>query len=219
MLRRSGSVTRWIGEFKAGDEEAVAALWDCFERRMLRLARNKLNDRVRCVYDEEDVALSAFGTLYESMRDGRYDGVSNRTELWRLLTVFILNKARDRNLHENRLCRGGDRAKFELDEVIGKLQSDSCRPDDLMAMQEDCQTLLATLQRPEVQAVALLKLDGFTNEQIGQHLNCTRRAVQRRLALIRDLWVDRVAGSISASNEPVDERIARKQAQSASRVP
>jgi DNA-directed RNA polymerase specialized sigma24 family protein len=46
------------------------------------------------------------------------------------------------------------------------------------------------LPLPEIQQVALLKVDGYTNDEIAQQLGCTRRTVQRRLNLIRDVWAE-----------------------------
>ena len=124
-LNKSKSVTRWIGELKVGDEKAVEALWTVLQRPVLNLARRHIKPDVRTVYDEEDVAQSAFGALCELMRGGHYENVCNRDELWRLLAVFVLNKVRDRNRYEKRLRRGGNITKIDLNDVgiaaVGKL--------------------------------------------------------------------------------------------------
>ncbi|MEM7313935.1 MAG: ECF-type sigma factor [Planctomycetota bacterium] len=196
------SVTRWISGLKLGDERAISLLWEYLNRRMVNLARTKVSPTVRATYDEEDVALSAFDALCTAMRDGRYVEVVDRDQLWRLLAVFVLNKARDRNIHENRFRRGGGVKKFDVDEFIGSIQCEGYSPEEELAMREDCEALLKSLRKPEVQAVALLKLEGFTNEEIGQQLGCTRRAVQRRLAIIRDLWTDHATETLSYREIP-----------------
>jgi DNA-directed RNA polymerase specialized sigma24 family protein len=60
-------------------------------------------------------------------------------------------------------------------------------------MQEECQRLLGRLKKRDVQLVALLKVDGYTNEEVANRLGCTRRSVQRRLELIRHIWGEDVA--------------------------
>jgi DNA-directed RNA polymerase specialized sigma24 family protein len=50
------------------------------------------------------------------------------------------------------------------------------------------QALLAKLNDPNLERVATLKLDGYTNEEIAISIHRTRRTVQRMLDLIRDLW-------------------------------
>ena len=57
-------------------------------------------------------------------------------------------------------------------------------------MQEECQLLLTRLEKRDVQLVAVLKVEGYTNEEVAQQLGCSRRAVQRRLNIIRNLWAN-----------------------------
>ena len=58
-----GSVTRWIGQLQTGDPAAAQLLWDRYFRRMVGLARKKLEGAKRGAADEEDVALSAFDSF------------------------------------------------------------------------------------------------------------------------------------------------------------
>ena len=61
-------------------------------------------------------------------------------------------------------------------------------PDIEAAMAEECQRLLDSLGDEMLANVAMLKLDGFTNEEIAVKLSYTRRTIQRALATIRMLW-------------------------------
>ena len=60
-----GSITRWIGDFKAGDDQAIQPLWDRYFTTLVERARTKLRaiGSSRAVNDEEDVAL-AHSSLY-----------------------------------------------------------------------------------------------------------------------------------------------------------
>jgi DNA-directed RNA polymerase specialized sigma24 family protein len=53
---------------------------------------------------------------------------------------------------------------------------------------EECQRLLDALADEEARAVALFKMEGYTNEEIAQKLDCAPRTVERKLNLIRQLW-------------------------------
>ena len=66
----AGSVTRWIGELKAGDGKALQPLWDRYHARLVERARAKLGSlrSATPVNDEEDVASSAFH-MYVASRD------------------------------------------------------------------------------------------------------------------------------------------------------
>ena len=68
----TGSVTHWIVDLKAGDQRAVATAVGPL-LRTTRQAGSKKSCALRgpmAVSDEEDVALSAFHSLYEGMRQG-----------------------------------------------------------------------------------------------------------------------------------------------------
>jgi len=44
------------------------------------------------------------------------------------------------------------------------------------------------LNDPELEKVAVLKLEGYSNDEVAQELGYTRRTIQRMLNLIRVLW-------------------------------
>ncbi len=105
----AGSVTRWIGELKAGDGKALQPLWDRYYARLVERARAKLGAlrKVTPVNDEEDVPSSAFHSLYQGLREGRFPRLEDRDDLWRLLVHLAAWKAVDRHRAEHRRKRGG----------------------------------------------------------------------------------------------------------------
>lgn len=62
-MHPKGSVTRWIEGVKEGDPAAAQALWDRYFAKLVRLARQKLEDVPCRMADEEDVVLSAFDSF------------------------------------------------------------------------------------------------------------------------------------------------------------
>ena len=55
-------------------------------------------------------------------------------------------------------------------------------------MSDECRRLLEILKDPELEALVLLKLEGFSNDEIAQQFGYSRRTIQRMLASIRNLW-------------------------------
>jgi ECF sigma factor len=79
----AGSVTRWIGDLKAGEEKALQPLWDRYYSALVERARSKLYAlrSSTATNDEEDVASSAFHSLYQGLREGRFPQLEDRDDL------------------------------------------------------------------------------------------------------------------------------------------
>lgn len=183
------SVTRWIGEFRDGDDSAANLLWGFLRSRLISLASGKAG--FTTLYDEEDIAISAFATLCDGLKDGRYDNVGDRDSLWSLLAMITINRARTLARNESRLRRGGGSNRIaENDTVLSKVESNEQSPEFRFLAKEECRRMLALLPDKNLKLLAILKVDGHTNEEIAGLLECSRRSVQRRLNLIRDVWAN-----------------------------
>lgn len=53
---------------------------------------------------------------------------------------------------------------------------------------EETRRLFALLNDPTLEAIALLKLQNFTHEEIAKRLNCSPDTITRRLLIIRATW-------------------------------
>jgi DNA-directed RNA polymerase specialized sigma24 family protein len=191
-----GSVTHWIGELKAGDDAAAQRLWHRYFEELVRLARARLGAASRAVADEEDVALSAFHSLCEGATHGRFAQLEDRDELWRLLATIAGRKALDQTRSQHRQKRGGGRVRDEaaltgpdssaggLDQVAGPMPT----PEFAAIMDEECRHLLGTLKDESTRQVALLRMEGYSGDEIAERLGCNRRTVTRKLDLIRRRW-------------------------------
>ena len=195
----SASVTQWIDRLKAGDPDAAQKLWERYFHRLVGLARKKLRSAPRRAADEEDVALSAFDSFCRGAEQERFPQLHDRLDLWQLLVLLTARKASDLVQHERRQKRGGGAV---LDEAALPCPADSSsqeaaleqiegpEPTPAFAAQvaEECRLLLERLDSPELRNVALLKVEGYGNEEIANQLGCGLRTVERRLRLIRSIW-------------------------------
>jgi len=189
---KTHSVTRWIHELQKGDQAAADLLWEFLKFRLLSLASRQVGFSIS--YDEDDVALDAFATLCSGIREGRYD-IEDRNALWSLLAVITINGARKRSRDERRLRRGGGHTRVSKnDEHLGTVTSEGLSPEASCLAREECTRLLSILPNEELKHLALLKVDGYTNDEIAEILGCTRRSIQRRLNLIRKIWTDEIDG-------------------------
>ena len=114
MSSPEGSVTRWLGQLQAGEPAAAQQLWERYFRRLVGLARKRLQGAPRRAADEEDVALSAFDSFCRGAERGRFPDLADRDGLWRLLVVMTARKATHLRRDEGRQKRGGG-AQFATD--------------------------------------------------------------------------------------------------------
>ena len=106
-MSAEGSVTRWVTALKDGDVAAAQPLWERYYRRLVGLAREKLDAARRRAADEEDVVQSAFHSFFQGVAKGRFPQLDDRDNLWRLLVVITARKALDQLAHDHALRRGG----------------------------------------------------------------------------------------------------------------
>jgi DNA-directed RNA polymerase specialized sigma24 family protein len=196
-----GSITRWFGSLQAGNREAAQGLWERFASRLVGLARARLQAAPRRAADEEDAVLSAFDSFCRGAEQGRFPQVQDRGDLWNLLVAITLRKVSDQVLHERRqkrgggavrcgadLARGGDDDPVFLEDLIGREPT----PQLAAEMADQCHRLLTLLSDADLRSIALLKMEGYTDDEIAAKLGCVRRTVQRKLTLIRSRWEQEV---------------------------
>jgi DNA-directed RNA polymerase specialized sigma24 family protein len=197
-MSSDGSISHWLVGVKEGDPVAVQAVWRRYFPELVRVARAKLEGVPRRVADEEDAALSAFESFCRAARQGRFPDLADRDDLWRLLLRITAYKAVDlrrREVRERRTRAEFDGAgsadddgfapgELEFAQVIG----DAPTPEFAAMMAEECGRLLKRLGDPDLQALAVAKMEGYTNGEIAAARDCSERTVERRLHLIRKKW-------------------------------
>ena len=178
-----GSVTKWMNALRDNDQEAAAHLWRRYFHRLHGLARKRLGDQGAAHDDAEDAALSAFRVFCQAFQEGRYAELNDRDQFWALLAQVTVRKVNDHIKRETAQKRHRPGQEVPLDGVVG-----GSPPDVEAMMAEQCRELLDALQDPLLEQAALLKLDGFTNEEIAAQLDYSIRSVQYMLKSIRQRW-------------------------------
>jgi DNA-directed RNA polymerase specialized sigma24 family protein len=184
-----GSITHCLPGLKAGDDASVQVIWERYFGELVRLARERLGHAPRAAADEEDIALSAFHSLCEGAAHDRFAKLGDRDELWRLLATITSRKALGLIRTQNRKKRGGGEgrpANVGLDALVDIGPA----PDVAAAMAEEVRRLLGSLASDSLREVALLRMEGYTGEEIAERLGCNRRTVTRKLELIRQTWLE-----------------------------
>src|SRR5262249_3964595 len=136
--------------------------------------------------DEEDVALSAFASFCEGAEHGRFPQLADRDNLWRLLVVLTVRKARPLLRGEGRKKRGGGVAPGGAG--VGGVRGREPTPEFAAQVADECRRLLGLLGDADLKQVAVAKMEGYSNDEIARRLGCAPRSVGRRLQVIRTLW-------------------------------
>ncbi len=184
----SGSITRWIDLFRVGNADAAEQIWNRYFSSIVSVARAKLGIIPNGTLDAEDIALSAFHTLYRAASADRLPDMLDRGGLWQSLILITAGKVIDAKRREFSQKRGGtltDKTPLHLIDLV-----QNSEPDPALAamFSEQFESLLNLLEERELQEIAMLKLEGFTNEEVSRRLDCGERTVKRRLAVIRRIW-------------------------------
>ncbi len=177
------SVTNWIAAVRNGDETAARELWNRYFTSLMRLARSRMATLPRSVYDEEDAALSTFNVLCVTLRKGRYPALGDREELWNLMLTVLMRKIGRRVDYEF-----SDKRTPQVIEVAAETEASQGALSSSDPVAAECQHLLEVLKDPNLERVAIWKLEGYTDNDIAEKLGRTRRTVQRMLSLIREVW-------------------------------
>ncbi len=180
------------------DPAAIERLWSSYFERLVGLARTMLPSHTRRITDEEDVALSAFHSLCAGAAAGQFPALADPDDLWRLLVVITFRKARRAARRRASLKQGGGHVRGESvflnapdNSAPGGLTdmlAEGPTPQFAAEVAEQCEQLLGQLGDDQLRAIATMKMEGYTVDEIAAELSCPRRSVERRLQTIRAAW-------------------------------
>ncbi len=192
-----GSMTRWADDLRSPDprvrDEAARMIWERYAARLLVLVRRKLDERVRRRTDADDVLQS----MYKSFCLGRRSDqgpLLSRDDLWRLLVHITMCKVANAANRERAARRDVRRDQQEPADregdgpsprwMLEQMDRSEPSPDEALALEEELEGWLKPLPE-DLRRVALWKLEGYTNREIGVMIERTERTVELKMRIIR----------------------------------
>lgn len=172
------SVELLVERLRAGDGAAAGDLYRAFEPFLRGLVRRRLPRRAQGRFDSADVVQSAWASLLDGLRDGRWQ-FPDAARLRAFLTRVVLCRLYDRG--RTALHQTGHEVPLAADRP---LPGPDPRPSELARASALWDTLLAACP-PEHRPLLSMRRDGYSCEEIagrtGLHPGSVRR-VLRQLA-------------------------------------
>lgn len=178
-----------LARVQAGDHEAGAAVYRQFASRLIALARQKLDPRIREKLDPEDVVQSVFLSFFHRHAGGEYE-IQNVESLWGLLSLITIRKCGHKIEHFYAACRNVARESKPrpLDDDASRFWeaiAEGPTPSQALLLTETLEGLMRPLDDRQRQ-ILTLALQGHEHAEIAAQLQCSERTIRRVLERIRN---------------------------------
>ncbi len=187
-------VSVWLDKLKGGtNTDAIEKIWHRYYGQLIGYARKKLGTVPRRDFDEEDIVTDALDEFFNDVRRDRFPQLEDRDDLWRILLVLTLRKVLQ-NIRSNKAAkRGGGQVRGDsvFFSPSGNTGFDNLSAPQLDFVEEltlEMHDQLDSLGEETLKQVGVLKLQGYTNEEVAAKLEVSERTVERKLERIREIW-------------------------------
>jgi RNA polymerase sigma-70 factor (ECF subfamily) len=179
-----------LARVRAGDQAAAAQVVDRYARRLVTLARARLDRRILRKEDPEDVLQSVFKSFFRRAGQGQFQ-LDSADDLWALLVSLTLHKCGHRADYF-RAARRSIQREAQPQERATESATAPCEalareptPVEAAILAETLERLLDGLEDHQKQIVQL-SLEGAAPADIGPQVGVTQRTVQRVLKGVRE---------------------------------
>jgi len=175
-----------MARLRAGDDAAAAEVFHRFARRLIGLARSRLDRLVRQKLDPEDILQSVYRSFFSRHADGDFT-FDSWEGLWGMLTLITVRKCSHSRKFFRAARRDVQRETEAPAEGGGDLQAFARdpTPSEAARLAETIEQLLRELPRREGDMLSL-SLQGFDTREISGQVGRTERTVQRILRRVRE---------------------------------
>jgi RNA polymerase sigma-70 factor, ECF subfamily len=171
---------------RAGDDDAAAEVFRRFTRRLIGLARRRLDRLIRQKVDPEDILQSVYRSFFSRHAQGDFE-LDSWDSLWGMLTLITVRKCDYRRKFFRAARRDVER------EVVPQAPDDPAlqaiardpTPSEATRLAETVELLMRELQDREQDMLAL-SLQGYDTAAISAQVGRTERTVQRVLKRVRE---------------------------------
>ena len=180
----------------------VKRLWTEHREHLLRRAAWWFRRRT-AITDEEDIVLSAVGSLCRGVRAGKVDFDQNEDRSLLGLLLKIIDRKAINHWHRERRDKRGGRAPETSCGAVSLRDEDRVRVEDAVheaSTESACDAvdaLEALLNGADetLRRIVLMRLDGMVLDDIADELGVSTATVSRKLLRVRHHWEQVLRGS------------------------
>ena len=197
----SESSKEMLEQFKLGDKAAADRLFEKYFERSVQAASRRIANRPIDGVDSEDVAMSAIESMWKRADKHQFNesDLQDSNEFWKLLCTVIRFKAEKHIRRANAEKRGSGKVAGEsvfmnmndassISPGIAGCEGNGLTADELVALKEQHARLMQLLDNEVLREVATMRMEDHKVSEIAKHFDRSDKWVQRKLALIRQLW-------------------------------
>ncbi len=184
--------------FRQGDSEAANRLWSAYYPALENLCRQNIFSKMRRFENEEDIAVSAFGSVLAHMQEGDFPWIQEGRHFWGILRKVALRKVADRIQREKALKRGGGKVRGEsaFGPNAGQGLAEAAiqheaTPQEHLELQQTIENVVEECDDPILEEIIVLSMHGCNQQEIALALNCSKRTVQRKVRLLRIVFQEK----------------------------
>jgi len=177
-----------IERCRTGDQDASRVLFDSYVERLLPLARRRISQRLASRVDAEDIVQSVFRTFFTRLKDDQFE-LANQDDLFRLLVRITVHKTLRQVAHHKAAKRDpgqeagqGESAQEQLLQILANEPT----PEATVTLLDQLEHFMQQMPESDRQ-ILMLRMEGYSTEEIAQKTGSYDRKIRRVLERIRDV--------------------------------
>lgn len=200
MAHEEERITDVLQDTDRLDQQFAEKIWRKVFPELMRRIDLQLGSQPRRMNDEEDVAQNAMHSLFEGIKNERFERLENSQDLWRVLWTITKRKISDRKRKAMAQKRGGGKVRgesaFISDDELGSIGSrvadENVTPESVDQVLSVYDELLPQIKDAKTRETVMLRMQGYTDAEIAEKMSCSVSRISQRIAKVRRIWLEQM---------------------------
>jgi len=193
------TVGQLLEQLRANNADAASEIFQRFARRLVGMARLRLDEKMRQKVDAEDVVQSVFRSFFARCAEGQFD-FDNWDSMWGLLVRLTIWKC-GRRVEYFRAIRRDIRREtagggVEDDSAVCEALADDPTPTEAAMLADTTELVMRRLSTDKKRRIFELSLQGYSVHEISTMVQHYERGVERVRREIKEILRDMLLGNL-----------------------